>query len=123
MVAPFDCGALILLDKEDRAKFQTRCVLLIFIHYATTHPLYTYAFFSPRSKRVIYRQDSITLATTFSVRTARVNAGLPEPGEPLIAFRSPLASALGSHEELSFNDWQTDDDLPPTTITPLASHL
>jgi hypothetical protein len=45
IVVPFGCGALVLLDKDDRAKFKTRCVLLIFIHYATSHPLYTYAFF------------------------------------------------------------------------------
>jgi hypothetical protein len=49
VVVPFGCGALIL-DKEDREKFKTRCALLIFIHYATPHPLYTYAFFSPRTK-------------------------------------------------------------------------
>jgi hypothetical protein len=59
IVVPFGCGALILLDKEDRKNFQTRCALMIFVHYATSHPLYTYAFISPRSKRVIYRQDAI----------------------------------------------------------------
>jgi hypothetical protein len=45
VVVPFGCGALILLDKSDRAKFQTRCALMIFIHYATSHPVYTYAFY------------------------------------------------------------------------------
>jgi hypothetical protein len=49
LVVPFGCGALILLDKDDREKFRNRCALMIFIHYATSHPLYTYAFFSPRS--------------------------------------------------------------------------
>ncbi len=84
LVVPFGCGALVLLDKDDRCKFKARCALLIFLHYATSHPLYTYAFFSPRSKRVLYRQDAIFLVTTFPMRSARAASGLPPDGEPLI---------------------------------------
>jgi hypothetical protein len=115
----------VLLDKEDRAKFQTRCALLIFIHYATSHPLYTYAFFSPRSKRVLYRQDAIFLVTTFPMRNARVNAGLQADGEPLAAVRSSLAPAHPPLDlEFSFDRWQAGDMLPAyedhTTGVPLV---
>jgi hypothetical protein len=85
---------------------------MIFLHYATSHPLYTYAFFSPRSKRVLYRQDAIFLVTTFPMRTARLNSGFPADGESLVAFRSPLASAVAHHDDLSFQKWQVGDDLP-----------
>ena len=113
VVVPFGCGALVLLDKDDRAKFQTRCALLIFIHYATSHPLYTYAFFSPRTKRVLFRQDAIFLVTTFPMRQARVNAGLPADGEALVAIRSPLAPAIPDPEtDMSFRHWQAGDLLP-----------
>ncbi len=112
IVVPFGCGALVLLDKDDRAKFQTRCALLIFIHYATSHPLYTYAFYSPRSKRVLYRQDAIFLINTFPMRHARANSGLPVDGETLTAFRSPLSSAPDLCHELFFQDWKVGDPLP-----------
>jgi hypothetical protein len=111
-VVPFGCGALVLLDKDDRAKFQSRCALLVFIHYATTHPLYTYAFYSPRTKRVLYRQDAIFLVTTFPLRHARVNAGMPASGEPVVAFRSPLASISDSPDASSFHLWKAGDALP-----------
>ncbi len=83
LVVPFGCGALVLLGKDARSKFKARCALLIFLHYAISHPLYTYAFFSPRSKRVIYRQDAIFLITTFSMGSARTHSGLSSDGEPL----------------------------------------
>jgi hypothetical protein len=91
-VVPFGCGALVLLDKDDRAKFKTRCALMIFNHYATSHPLYTYAFYSPRSKRVLYQQDAIFLVNTFPMQHARIKIELPRDGDALTAFRSPLAS-------------------------------
>jgi hypothetical protein len=59
IVIPFGCGVLVLLTEEERGKFQSRCALMIFIHYANQHPLYTYAVYSPRTKRVLYRQDCI----------------------------------------------------------------
>ena len=68
IVVPFGCGALILRDSNDRPKFQKRCTLMIFLHYADEHPLFTYAFFSPRTKRVLYRQDAIFLPSLFPMR-------------------------------------------------------
>jgi hypothetical protein len=112
VVVPFGCGALILLDKEDRAKFKTRCALMLFVHYATNHPLYTYAFYSPKLKRVIYRQDAIFFVTVFPMRHARTQSGSSDAGDPLVAFRSPLASAMASNDELSFHTWQPGDALP-----------
>jgi hypothetical protein len=111
IVVPFGCGALVLLDKDDRAKFHSRCALLIFIHYATSHPLYTYAFYSPRTKRVLFRQDAIFLATHFPMRYARTDAGLPADGEPLVPMRSPLGFADPA-SELSFQHWCPNDPLP-----------
>jgi hypothetical protein len=46
------------------------------------------------------------------MRHARTASGLPADGEVLTAFRSPLASALAPHDELSFQDWQAGDRLP-----------
>ena len=44
IVVPFGCGALILLPKRQRTKLGDRCALVVFIHYATQYPTYTYAF-------------------------------------------------------------------------------
>ncbi len=41
IVVPFGCAALILLDAEDRKKFHSRCSLMIFLHYAVDHSLFT----------------------------------------------------------------------------------
>jgi hypothetical protein len=113
IVVPFGCGALVLLDKADRAKFLTRCALLLFIHYATSHPLYTYAFYSPRTKRVLYRQDAIFLVNTFPMRNARVTTGLSGDGKSLVAVRSSLASTSSDHDsEFSFANWRAGDLLP-----------
>ena len=60
IIVPFGCAALVLLDEKDLSKFTSRCALMVFIHYADEHPLYTYAFYSPRTKRVLYRQDCIS---------------------------------------------------------------
>jgi hypothetical protein len=46
IVVPFGCAALVLLDQKDLEKFKSRCALMVFIHYAEEHPLYTYAFYS-----------------------------------------------------------------------------
>ena len=106
------CGALILLDKDDRSKFQTRCALVIFIHYAESHPIYTYAFYSPRTKRVLYRQDAIFLVNQhFPMRAARVATGLPASGEPLVSVRSPLGTPRPD-DDLSFQHWVSGDELP-----------
>ena len=76
VVVPFGCGALILLDEDEQAKFQSRCVLMLFMHYADRHPLFTYAFYSPKTKRVVFRQDCICRPTLFPMRHARSQSGL-----------------------------------------------
>ncbi len=43
IVVPFGCGVLVLLTEDERGKFHSRCALMIFVHYANQHPLYTYA--------------------------------------------------------------------------------
>ena len=115
IVVPFGCGALVLLDKDDRAKFQTRCALMIFVHYATSHPIYTYAFYSPRTKKVLFRQDAIFLVTHFPMRIARTAAGLPPTGEPLVAIRSPLGP-YAPDDDLSFQQWASGDSLPDVNV-------
>jgi hypothetical protein len=44
IVVPFGCAALVLLTESERQKFRTRCALMIFLHYADDHPLFTYEF-------------------------------------------------------------------------------
>ncbi len=113
LVVPFGCGALGLIRMTVPSSRHAVPSLLIFIHYATSHPLYTYAFYSPRTKRVLYRQDAIFLVTTFPMRAARLNSGLPADGEPLVAVRSSLASSLSASDtEYSFAQWQAGDLLP-----------
>ncbi len=46
------------------------------------------------------------------MRQARERAGLPADGEPLVAFRSFLASAMDPLDDLSFQDWTLGDTLP-----------
>ncbi len=55
VVVPFGCAALILLDEDEQAKFKSRCVLMLFMHYADRRPLFTYAFYSPKTKRLVFR--------------------------------------------------------------------
>jgi hypothetical protein len=95
IVVPFGCGALVLLDKDGREKFQSRCALMVFVHYATSHPMYTYAFYSPRTKCIVSRQDAIFLVNHFPMRMARTAAGFPDP-----------------QNDLSFQTWAQDEPLP-----------
>jgi hypothetical protein len=111
VVVPFGCAALILLDEDEQAKFQSRCVLMIFMHYADRHPLFTYAFYSPKTKRVVFRQDCIFLPTVFPMRNARSLAGQNPDGEQLIAYRSPDIMRDGP-STVSFLDWSERDPLP-----------
>jgi hypothetical protein len=113
VVVPFGCAALVLLHKEDREKFKGTCAMMIFVHYAQKHPLYTYALFSPRSKRVVYRQDVIFLPNVFPMREARMKGGLVPDGEALVAYRSPSRPGAQREDELSFGNWKDDDPLPP----------
>jgi hypothetical protein len=108
IVVPFGCAALVMLSEDEREKFKTTCAMLIFIHYALDHPLYTYAFFSPRTKRVIFRQDCIFLPEIFPMREARARVGLLPEGEPLVTYR--VQQVEGND---SFGKWKENDPLPP----------
>jgi hypothetical protein len=112
IVVPFGCAALILLDQKDLEKFKSRCALTVFIHYADEHPLYTYAFYSPRTKRVLFRQDCIFLPTVFPMRRARQASGLSPDGEPVIPFRSPLSMRGEKGSDYHFDEWSYADPLP-----------
>ena len=112
VVVPFGCAALVLLDKSQRQKFKPRCAMLIFIHYAMQHPLYTYALYSPRTKRVIFRQDVIFLTTVFPMREARAKSGLEPDGASLIVYRSQKGEKTSNEEDLSFGEWKDTDELP-----------
>ena len=112
IVVPFGCAALVLLDKKDRETFRDRCVLMIFLHYTDDHPLFTYAFYSPKTKRILYRQDVIFLVSVFPMRSARIAANLDGNGEALIAYRSPPNMRSEVPDELSFQEWTATDPLP-----------
>jgi hypothetical protein len=90
---------------------------MIFLHYATTHPIYTYAFYSPLTKQVVYRQDCIFLVTTFPMRAARALTGTSSSGDSMIPVRSPLCFPPDPDDELSFQRWQYGDALPDFTDT------
>jgi hypothetical protein len=111
VVVPFGCAALILLDDDEQEKFKSRCVLMLFMHYADRHPLFTYAFYSPKTKRVVFRQDCIFLSTVFPMRHARSHAGQHPDGEPLVTYRSPRVMR-GGPRGVSFCDWSETDPLP-----------
>jgi hypothetical protein len=112
IVVPFGCAVLVLRDSDDGPKFKNRAVMMVFVHYSTDHPLFTYAVYSPRSKRVLHRQDVIFLTSVFPMRTARVVSGLGPEGEALTVFRSPASLLDGCDPALSFGDWKATDSLP-----------
>jgi hypothetical protein len=85
---------------------------MIFIHYADDYPLYTYAVYSPLTKKVLMRQDCIFLPTLFPMRAARSAAGMDPGGEPLVPFRSPSGIRAGSDPAYSFDGWSELDPLP-----------
>jgi hypothetical protein len=109
IVVPFGCAVLVLRDSDDRAKFVNRAALMIFVHYSEDHPLFTYAVYSPRTKRVLHRQDVIFLTSVFTMRSARVESGLGPAGETLTLFRSPPSMLEQCPEDLSFEDWGVHD--------------
>jgi hypothetical protein len=115
IIVPFGCGALVLLRKEDRAKFKSRCTLMVFLHYATSHPIYTYAFYSPLTKQVVFRQDCIFLVMTFPMRAARALTAQSPPDSSLVPVRSALCLPADTDDELSFQHWQYGDALPDYT--------
>ena len=110
IVMPFGCAALIMLTEEEKGKFKATCAMMIFIHYALDHPLYTYAFYSPRTKRVILRQDCIFLPSTFPMREARTRVGLIPDGDILVTYRS--RTGREENIETSFGKWKEEDPLP-----------
>ncbi len=112
IVVPFGCAALVMLDETDIAKFKSRCSLLVFIHYADDHPLYTYALYSPKTKRVIFRQDCIFLTKVFPMRVARTAAGLDPDGDMIVPFRAPKMMREGSNPLHSFDGWNDGGILP-----------
>ena len=112
IVVPFGCGVLVLLTEDEQGKFRNRCALMIFIHYAVNHPLYTYAVYSPRTKRVLYRQDCIFLTNVFPMRTARSRSGIGIEGDSIVPYRAPLSIRENEKASLSFADWNVDQPLP-----------
>jgi hypothetical protein len=122
IIVPFGCAALVLRDSDDRPKFQNRCTMMIFVHYADEHPLFTYALYSPRTKRVIYRQDVIFLTSVIPMRQAREGTGLGPDGDKLLVFRSPPSMRENCEQDLSFGHWDVTDDLPPhdDDVTPFG---
>jgi hypothetical protein len=75
--------------------------------------LFTYAFYSPKTKRVVHRQDVIFLTTVFPMRSACLASGLYPEGEPLVAYRSPPSVRNATPDELSFHDWTAARDPLP----------
>ena len=112
IVVPFGCGVLVLLNKDDQGKFQSRCALMIFVHYAVQHPLYTYAVYSPRTKRILYRQDCIFLTNFFPMRAARSRSGIAVEGDAIIPYRAPESMRKEEDEDLSFCGWDISQPLP-----------
>jgi hypothetical protein len=112
IVVPFGCGVLVLLTEAERGKFHSRCALMIFAHYANQHPLYTYAVYSPRTKRLLYRQDCIFLTNLFPMRNVRAQQGMTIEGDVIIPYRSPVSMREGCQADLSFTDWEESHPLP-----------
>jgi hypothetical protein len=101
-----------MLTEDDRDKFKATCAMMVFVHYAMDHPLYTYAFFSPRTKRVVFRQDCIFLLETFPMCEARTRVGLIPDGEILVTYRPRNGQDSGKEEGISFGQWKDEDPLP-----------
>ena len=108
IVMPWGCAVLVMLTPDELGKFRSRCALMIFAHYAVQHPLYTHAVYSPRTKRLVYRQDCIFLTNVFPMRNARTAADMNPDGDLLqacVPVRSPLSMSQLSSPELSFGEW------------------
>jgi hypothetical protein len=111
VIVPFGCGVLVLLTEKERSKFKSRCALMLFVHYADSHPLYTYAVYSPRTRKVLMRQDCIFPTKLFPMRVARVATGMGPNGEAFHPVRAPMGNLCGD-QELSFANWVPTDPLP-----------
>jgi hypothetical protein len=86
--------------------------MMIFVHYSDERPLFTYAVYSPRTKRVLHRQDVIFLTSIFPMRVARTASRLSSMGDDLKVFCSPLSMLDECPAELSFGTWEVGDALP-----------
>jgi hypothetical protein len=84
---------------------------MIFMHYADRHPLFTYAFYPPKTKRVVFRQDCIFLSTLFPMRHACFQVGMNPNRKRLVTYRSPGIMRDGP-QAVSFQDWSEADPLP-----------
>ncbi len=113
VVVPFGCAALVLLNKKEIEKFKGTCALMIFVHYALNHPLYTYALYSPMTKKIIFRQDVIFLPYVFPMREARIRGGLVPDGDVVVAYRSPVREGGVRDNDMSFEDWKESDSILP----------
>ncbi len=111
-MVPFGCGVLVLLTEKERSKFKSRCALMLFVHYADAHPLYTYAVYSPRTRKVLMRQDCIFLTKLFPMRISREMTCMASNGEEFNPIRSLRGTRIVD-PELSFADWSPADPLPP----------
>lgn len=121
IVMPWGCAALILLRKGERAKFGNRCALVIFAHYATQHPTFTYAFWSPRTGRILYRRDAIFLVDVFPMRWGR-NVGCLD-GDMTIPYACERSPITMRGKDNDFKDWNAPtlpsfaDLVSPTATT------
>ncbi len=84
---------------------------MIFVHYADSHLLYTYAVYSPRTRKVLMRQDCIFLTKLFPMRIARAATGMGPNGEAFHPVRAPMGT-LCNDQEVSFGNWVPTDPLP-----------
>ena len=108
IVMPWGCAVLVMLTPDEVSKFKSKCALMILAHYAIQHPLYTYAVYSPKTKRLVYRQDCIFITNVFPMRNARTAAAMDPDGNILDAYqisRSPLSMRESAPAELSFGEW------------------
>jgi hypothetical protein len=103
IVMPWGCGALILLRKGERKKFGSRCALVVLAHYATQHPTFTYAFWSPRTGKILYRRDAIFLVDVFPMRWGRTSGCLD--GAMIVPYACERAPISMRGPVSDFEDW------------------
>jgi len=78
--------------------------LVVFVHYATHHPTYTYAFWSPKTGNILYRQDAIFLVDVFPLRwgDATATGGNGDLLVPYAPERAPATIRHGVDPDYSF---------------------
>ena len=105
IVMPWGCGALILLRKGERKKFGSRCALVVLVlaHYATQHPTFTCAFWSPRTGKILHRRDAIFLVDVFPMRWGRTSGCLD--GAMIVPRACERAPQSMRGPVSNFEDW------------------